>query len=263
MSTDDSITPAVGGDDRPPSDDPGSTAHPFPETSAAFLPTKVLVAEVLLLPFFWLAPLLLLGLGGAMALDARDVNEYGVEVGDGRYVAYFLSCQLGHLGSLLYRRYWRRKAVRARLGLADSAATALVHERFPTGHGVRAWFVVQVLAVGGLFALALVGVLEATPDAVALLAFAPYALNLVVGPALAFRDGRRVAAHERVSWGAIRYLHVAVAALPFGIATHLVQRDEHAFYATMIDVRDDDLSSVPAGQSRLARLSDALDDALP
>ena len=77
-----------------------------------------------------------------MALDAKEVKAYNVEVGDGRYVAYFLSCQLGHLGSLLYRRYWRRKAVRARLGLADSPATALVHERFPTGHGVCAWFAV-------------------------------------------------------------------------------------------------------------------------
>jgi len=60
-----------------------------------------------------------------------------------------------------------------------------------------------------------------------------------------------------------KLLVAEVALLPFGTATHLVRRDEHAFHATMIAAEGEDLPDVPAGQSSLERLSDALDDALP
>jgi hypothetical protein len=81
-------------------------------------------------------------------------------------------------------------------------------------------------------------------------------------PALAALDGRRVAAHDHVAWSAARHRHYLVAALPFGLATSVVQRDEHAFCATMIGVQGEDLSRVPESRSRLGRVGDALDEAV-
>jgi len=233
-----------------------------PETSSELLPRKLYLAEILLLPFFWFAPLLLLALGGLMAKDAgRLSDEFGVELGDLRYLWYLSTFTLGHIGSVAYRAYRRRQLLKNR-GIESSAATRLLKEEYNSQNLVLVgWFVLQILLFVVLAALT--ASLSAVIDLVAATFLLTVALNLLVGPVLVWWDLRRILRVDSVEWGWTRYLLILSAALPLGSVFYLVQRLEHLHYALLCDIwtmDPDELQIEEAEKTRLETFSDRMNE---
>ena len=236
-----------------------------PTSSRELLPRKLYLAEILLLPFFWFAPLLLAVLGGLMAKDAGDLKgTYGVEFGDLRYALYLAPFTIGHIGSLAYRGYRRRTLIRSR-GIELSAAKRLLREEYNSRNLVLVgWFIGQILFVGLLVALprSLPAVIDLVAGAVLLILVA----NLVVGPALVWWDLRRILRVDSVEWGWTRYLLVLVATLPLGSAFYLAQRLEHLHYAMLCDIWTTDPETLQlddAEKTRTEALADRLNERFP
>lgn len=229
-----------------------------PTTTAELLPKKLYPAELVILPFFWLAPLSLLVLGGAIAWDFTDLDgEYELDVGDKRYYWYLSPFILAHLGTLTYR-YQRRRALVDHLGLKPSTFQQW-GERLdvPAGRPIRAWVAVQLL--GSV-------VLVVAPSAAWLVFLAVVLPNAVVGPLLVWFDLRSVRQVSHVEWGWPRHFHVLFAAIPIASMIYLLQRQEHVAYAALIeawnappDERTADLDS----PSRLERWADRVHQVLP
>lgn len=204
-----------------------------PANSAELLPKRLYVAEVLMLPLFWLAPMLLLVLGGTMASDAGKLNErYDIEFSDSRYLMYLVTFTLGHLGSGMYRVY-RRNQILEEIGLSAAAASRQLndYENY-TNRVFGLWFLVQFIVLAGAFL--------APESTLGTLAFLYLLANVVIGPLVVWFDLRRVRSTNHVSWGWTRILHIAAAAVPLTFIYYIIQRDDHFHYALAIDVWDTD-----------------------
>lgn len=250
-------------------DSPGtaesSDDEAVPTTCRDLLPRKLYLAEILLLPFFWFAPLLLLGLGGMMAKDAGELNDtYGVELGDLRYLLYLATFTIGHIGSLSYRSYRRRQLIKSR-GVEISAASRLLKEEYNSKNLVLVgWFIGQIL----LFVLlaALPSRLSGVIDLVAGTFLLVIAVNFIVGPLLVWWDLRRILRVESVEWGWTRYLLLLSAALPLGSVFYLAQRLEHLHYAMLCDIWTTDPNALQiddAEKTRMETFSDRMSDRFP
>lgn len=228
-----------------------------PARTGDLLPRKLYVAEVVMLPLFWLAPAMVLVVGGAIVLDARSLREqYDIEPDTPRWLWVVAPFVLSHLGSLGYKMT-RRNGIRKDLGLSPSEFAHLLDRLdAPNGYGVRGLFVLQLVCVGAVLAI---------PDpspAIAWTIVGLFAFTLVVGPFAVWLDQRQVRAIDEVGWGWPRLLHPPVALLPFGVFVYLVQRQEHLSYALFIRVWDADLSSLEVPdeeQSALHRIADRID----
>lgn len=216
-----------------------ATEHETPETSADLLPKRLYIAEILMIPFFWLGPLLALVLGGVMALDVKELNrKYGVEFGDIRYVFYFVPFAVGHLGSLAYRTQRRQQIIESR-GFESSALSRTLKQRgINQNYALAGWFFLQL---GAFIALVVVPAEKAAVvDFLAAVTLVLFLVNVIVGPVLVWWDLRAVREIETVSWGWTRYLHISVSAFPYGMFVYLVQRMAHVQCAVIVELWDED-----------------------
>ncbi|MCU4802517.1 hypothetical protein OB920_19315 [Halobacteria archaeon HArc-gm2] len=237
-----------------------SDEYDVPETSADLLPKRLYLAEVLLIPFFWLGPLLALVLGGVMALDVQRLHRrYGVEYGDIRYAFYLCPLAIGHVGSLAYRTQRRQQLLESR-GFEPSVLSRTLKRRGTNQNYVLAgWFCLQLATVLALVVVP--GEMATVVDVFAVATVLAFAVNLVVGPVLVWWDVRSLLEIETVSWGWTRYLHVLVSAFPFGIFVYLVQRLAHVQCAVIVELWDEDPAEfrVPESEKgRLERLNDRI-----
>lgn len=243
-------------------EDVGETDLEVPQNSADLMPSKLYLMEVLLLPVFWLAPALVAGLGWMMSRDAGKLNEqYGVKIGDMRYLLYLAPITIGHFGSLGYRGF-RRQQITKELGLEPSAASRLLKQDYnSSNYALVGWFVLQILVVIVLVALPMSA--EVLIDITAFTALAVFGLNVIVGPALIWWDLRRIQSVESVEWGCSRYLHILLGTFPFAMLVYLVQRMEHLYYSMLVDVWEtpvEELQIEEEEKTRLERFSDSVNE---
>lgn len=229
-----------------------------PSRSGDLLPRKLYVAEVLMLPLFWLAPAMALVIGGVITLDVRWLRDaYDVEPDSPVAIWFLAPFMLGHLGSLGYRAS-RRNAVRKHLGLSPSEHAHLLDRLdAPTASHLLGLLGIQLLCIVALFVVP-----DPTP-AIAWTIVGLFAFTLIVGPFAVWLDQRTVREIDEVGWGWPRYLHLPAALLPFGVFVYVVQRHEHVAYALFVRIWDADLSTLEVPESELStleRLADRLDD---
>lgn len=216
-----------------------SNEHETPETSVDLLPKRLHIAEVLMIPFFWFGPMLALVLGGAMALDVKELNRrYGVEFSNMRYVFYFIPFAVGHLGSLSYRTQRRQQIFKSR-GFEPSVLSRMLKQRgINQNYALAGWFFLQL---GAFIALVVVPAEKtAVVDFLAAVTLVLFLVNVIVGPVLVWWDLRTVREIETVSWGRTRYLHIFASAFPFGMFVYLVQRMAHVQCAVIVELWDED-----------------------
>lgn len=230
----DSTAPPPENGDGPPSTDP-------PDGSSDLLPTYLYLPEVVMLPFFWLVPLNLLVLGGAVYLDARSLKRYAVEPAGAQWHWYLSPAVLAHLGTICYRIQRRRWILKAR-GISVSAFQRQLEAADPPTSRVLGLLCVGQLALVGLF---VVGSPLFIPGAV---------LNAVLTPPLVWRDLGRVRAFDGVEWGWPRYLHVVASAVPPLLFVYSLQRYEHLAYAMVVRLWTVDPESVAVDRADLSRL---------
>jgi hypothetical protein len=246
--------PADSSAARSHEDDGGRPGGP-PERVDDLLPKRLYLAEVLTLPVFWFAPLMLVVFAWLMSSDyQRLVREYGVEFSS-RYLYYFTPFVLGTLGSLAYRGA-RRQQVRKHIGFGPGEFDRLKRDLgIPKGRPVRAWFLLLVVLLVGAILL---------PESVVGRAFGYVLLaNVVVGPLVSATDLYRLQGVDALEWGPVRFVHPFVAALPLGILVYMVQRDEHVEYSALVvgwTVHPDEYAVPEAEQSLQERLAARLDD---
>lgn len=232
-----------------------------PSDTSDLLPGKLYVAELVMLPLFWLAPAMLAVVGGATYFDVHELeDEYGVEFGDSRYLWYVAPSVSSYLGSMGYKLN-RLKAVRQHLGLSASEMGHLVGRLdAPKGYGVR------ILALLQMLLLVLFVLVPADLPIVLLLVAGAFGLTLLASPPAVWFDLRRVRQIEEIGWGWPGYLHVICSVVPFVVFVYALQRQQHLQYAVLVRVWDADLSefSVPDEElSTLAKLGDRLDELAP
>lgn len=253
--------------ERAPSEDDGSGERPRPDATSDLVPSRLLyVAEFVMLPFFWLAPLALLVLGGTMAYDIRrtgDRLEERYDCADAFDSTTYLYCLLpfvsAHLGTVAYRAV-RLQKFRGARGFSASAFSRQVDRLNPSSiRIVGAAFGLQLL---GLVALLFpVGGLD-TLYAVGLLSFV---VGLLVAPLAVWYDLRSVRRIEHVDWGWPRYLHVLFGWLPGSTLLYFLCRNQQVYLAALIDVWTVDPAAIepaPTEKSRTERFSDWLDERL-
>lgn len=260
--------------DERPWDDPGANEPrgedrpaaqpPKPSGSGDLLPTQLYVVELLLLPFFWFAPLLLVGLGGAMALDLRSLSDrLDLEVGVAQYALCLAPIAVGYLASVGYRTR-RRRLVQRAAGLSPAAAKRQWKQfDAPRGLAVKGVFLGRLV----LGILIVVGLFVVPPDlSVVLLALLGLELLLVLAtPPLVSLDLRDVREVDGVSWGWPGYVHLATSTLPLGLFVYLLQRQDHLNYALAIevwDVPEAELAVDESEKSPLESLSERIESAL-
>lgn len=236
-----------------------------PETSRELLPTGLYKVEILLLPLFWLAPVMVLGLGGMMARDAGTLNEkFNAELSDVRYLLYLSPFTLSHASGFAYRAF-RRKEILTSRGFEPSAASRLLKEEYhSTNYSLVGWLVLQVIVFIGL--LIVPSSAETLLGAIGVALVLVWGLNLVVGPVLIWLDLRRIRSVESVEWGWTRYLHIMIGAVPFMIFFYLVQRIEHLYYAMLVDIWEtpaEELHIEDTDKTRMERLGDRMDELSP
>lgn len=189
--------------------------------------------ELLLLPFFWLAPVMALGLGYAMSGDSSHLKtEYDVELPDIRYLFYLLPFTLSHLGGLVWR-VQRRNWIAGRRGFEQSAFSRAkqAHERGRIRRLVLGVVLGQLL---GLVLLAFVpdGASYARlVDAGAVVFLASWAASpFVIG-----YDALRITRTPHVDWGRSRFAYVPATLVPLVPLVYLVKRDDHVWCATLVE----------------------------
>lgn len=229
-----------------------------PTRSGDLLPRKLYVAEVAMLPLLWLAPAMALVIGGAVLLDVRWLRDaYDVELDSPVFLWFLAPFMVGHIGSLGYRAS-RRNAVRKHLGLSPSEHAHLLDRLdAPKAYSMLGLLGIQLACVVALFVVP-----DPTP-AIAWTIVALFAFTLIVGPFAVWLDQRTIREIDEVGWGWLRYLHLPVALLPFGVFVYLVQRHEHVAYALFIRIWDADLSTLEVPDedlSTLQRIADRLDE---
>lgn len=212
-----------------------------PTGSNDLLPTRLYPAELVMMPFFWLLPLNLVLLGGAIYLDRRTLARFGVEPEDGRWRWYLLAALFAHLGTALYR-FQRRACILEALGVSRVAfGRQLEAAEPPTSKALGGSLALQFLLVG----FVLVGNQWM---------LAGLFLNAVLAPPLVWWDLRRVRSFEGVAWGWPRYLHVVASAVPPLLFIYAVQRYEHIAYAMVVRLWTVDPESVAVERSELSRV---------
>ncbi|MEY7848928.1 hypothetical protein AB7C87_06940 [Natrarchaeobius sp. A-rgal3] len=233
-----------------PSNQPTSTADLRPRT-------LLTVAEVVMIPFFWLAPLSLVVLGGAMALDlsrSRDrFEEYGLEspFDSTSYLLCAIPFVIAQLGTLVYRIV-RVNKMRSSLGISQSGFNRCVSRRNPSSGRV----------VGVVFGFQLLSV--------AVLLFHPIGdwlllIGLLAAPFAVWYDLRSVRALEYVDWGWPWILHVLLGWLPGATFVYLIKRQQQVQLAALVDVWTTDpvtLEPDPDEMTRSERFADWLDQRL-
>lgn len=221
-----------------------------PAGSNDLLPSRLYPAEVLMLPFFWLAPLNLLVLGGAVRLDARTLDRYGVDPEGPRWLWYVLLFAFAHLGTISYR-FTRRLWILEELEISPSAFDRRMEAANPpTSRALGLLYGLQFAVVG----LLVVGSPWFLPGVL---------LNAVLAPPLVWHDLGRVRDFDGVEWGWPRYLHVVASAVPPFLFVYSLQRYEHLTYAMVVRLWTVDPESIAvdhADRSRLERFGEWLVD---
>ncbi|QLG60238.1 hypothetical protein [Halorarum salinum] len=211
-----------------------SDAQPAPATSGDLTPVGTLpLMELLLLPFFWLAPVMVLGLGYAMKTDGAHLRgEYDVDLPDTRYLFYLLPFTLSHLAGFVWRVQRRNWLVEAR-GFDRSAFTRAKdeHDRGRSRGLVALAVVGQILGIALLVVVPESKVYGPVVDAGAVL----FLLSWGVAPLLVGYDALRLPRVPRVDWGGSRYVYVAAAFVPLLPLVYLLKRDDHVWCATLVE----------------------------
>lgn len=212
-----------------------------PTGSNDLLPSRLYPTEFLVLPFFWLAPLNLLVLGGAVRLDGHTLERYGVDSEDSRWVWYVLLFAFAHLGTVGYR-FKRRLWVLEALEISPTAFERQLEAADPpTSRALGLLYGLQFALVGLFF----FGSPWFLPGAL---------LNAVLAPPLVWRDLGRVRDFDGVEWGWPRFLHVVAGAVPPLLFVYSLQRYEHLTYATVVRLWTVDPESIAVDRSDLSRL---------
>lgn len=221
-----------------------------PTGSSELLPSRLYPAEILMLPFFWLAPLNLLVLGGAVRLDGHTLERYGVDSTGSRWTRYALIFVFAHLGTICYR-FTRRLWILEALEISPTAFERQLEAADPpTSRTLGLLYGLQF----ALVALLVVGSPWFLPGLL---------LNAVLAPPLVWHDLGRVRAFDGVSWGWPRYLHVVASAVPPLLFVYSLQRYEHLTYAMVVRLWTVDPESIAVDRaelSRIERLSEWLAD---
>lgn len=194
--------------------------------------------ELLLVPFFWLAPAMALGLGYAMKTDSSHLrDEYGVDPPDSRFLFYLLPFTLSHLAGLVWRVQRRNWLVKAR-GFDQSAFVRAkeAHDRF------RSRKLVALVTVGQILGLVLVIVVPVADPYQPLFdgGVALLLLSWIAAPVAVGYDALRVPRIAHVDWGRSRYVYVFAAFVPLLTLIYLVKRDDHVLCATLVEHWDAD-----------------------
>lgn len=231
-----------------------------PETSSDLTPPRTLpLVEFLLLPFFWLAPLMVVGLGYAMSKDTTHLKRrYDISLPDTRYLFYLLPFTLSYLASFVWR-VQRRNWIVKRLGFDQSAFV-----RARKAHKVGRMRV-PVVAVAVVQILAFV-VLALVPDGVGLQALIEgatwsFVLAWGVSPFVVAYDAYTLQRVPHVDWSRWRYAYALASALPFVAFVYLVKRDDHVWFATVVEHWTTDPAEFNIDESEkstLERLTDRL-----
>lgn len=203
-----------------------------PESDRELLPKRVYIGEWIAIPFFVIAPLLLLFIGGGIwSSDKRFKKKYGFAPLKRRLGVYASVFMLGHLGSLFVYRTQRRYAIIDRLGFPRSGfQRTFTEEESISSRVIGLWAVLPLLLFVSSF---IVPYPSLAYSLVSLGLWSVVVLNVLVAPVLVWYDVSKVKKHEYVDWGATWILFIFISMAPLGLLVYLAQRNDRLWYAAV------------------------------